>query len=995
MRDQRTAERRQVTILNADIVNSTKLVGQLDPEELMGIMQEYFDSCRSVVEEFHGVLAGFTGDGFEAYFGYPVAREDYAVEALNAAIQIGRLLAERHSTLPFDCRIGVATGHVAVDQPGIVGLGRNVLAFGSTPTLAARLQQLAKPGSILVDHATMRLCEKQVSFRDVGPVRLKGFELDHELWEVIEPRPLGRRFTLAGLSAYVGRGAELQLLLSRWQSVLAGEGQVVLLHGEAGIGKSRLVYELQKSLPRNSGTILQFQCVSQFTSTPLHPWITSVQRFGNILHGDSAEVRVAKIAQYLGGKLGFADEVVATCASLLGLAPSHDGDSKEQSLLSMARLQDALVRYLITSSRKTPLFILVEDIQWSDASTMNLLHSLVELMRGERILLIMTSRSDKVPIFSSSHVTSLSLVKLSSSAVMELITHLASSRRHNLDHSVAEEIRNRSDGNPLFVEELTRHYIELAKGGRLRSDRAGSNHSVPDVLQGSLMERIDKASRCKETAQLASVIEREFDHEILAALSEEEEDNIVQQHLDILTELQIIHRMTHGARTTYQFSHALLRDAIYSSLLNPVRRSVHRNVAEYFAHDRGDVQNAPPEVIAYHYERAEDHENAFRYWLEAGQQALRAGATSEAADLFSKAGGMAALIGEREDNLGDLAVMYLSHGLALNASRGAGADPLSYFRKAEELSARLGNTELAAEALDWQFGLYFNAGQLTASMAPALKMKQLGSDLDDRTAIAGGCQGLGMAQFMLGNFLEARKEFEFGLKANEGHLSGVHCYPSMSLSYLAWTLLVLGDRPAAEMCADRAIESARQESSESSHALATALSNCCYVYQCMGAVDKVYERTAELVEHTRKFGEEMYLKRGTIIRCWADCMSDKGGGNAIEVMNSEIASLLDAGEEIETTFLLGVLAELQIREQRLADAHATLSRAMAIANKNEEKFYLSELYRLKGMLAEVDPDRFAPADGSDYLAMAYKTAREQHAQAWIDRLPRQQLEAAS
>jgi predicted ATPase len=254
------------------------------------------------------------------------------------------------------------------------------------------------------------------------------------------------------------------------------------------------VYELQKSLPRNSGTILQFQCVSQFTSTPLHPWITSVQRFGNILHGDGAEVRVAKIAQYLGGRLGFADEVVATCASLMGLAPSHDRDPKEQCLSSMAGLQDALVRYLITSSRKTPLFILVEDIQWSDASTLNLLHSLVELMRGERILLIMTSRSDKVPIFSSSYVTSLSLVKLSSSAVMELIAHLTSSRRHDLDHSVAEQIRNRSDGNPLFVEELTRHYIELARGGGLRADRARSNHSVPDVLQGSLMERIDKAS---------------------------------------------------------------------------------------------------------------------------------------------------------------------------------------------------------------------------------------------------------------------------------------------------------------------------------------------------------------------------------------------------------------------------------------------------------------------------------------------------------------------
>jgi tetratricopeptide (TPR) repeat protein len=331
----------------------------------------------------------------------------------------------------------------------------------------------------------------------------------------------------------------------------------------------------------------------------------------------------------------------------------------------------------------------------------------------------------------------------------------------------------------------------------------------------------------------------------------------------------------------------------------------------------------------------------------------------------------------------------LSHGIALNASRGVRADPLSYFRKAEELSARLDNAELTLETLDWQFGQHFNAGELIASMSPALKMKRLGSDLNHPMAVASGCQGLGMAKFILGNFLEARNEFEFGLKADEGHISGVHCYPSMSQSYFAWTLLVLGDRSAAEIYADRAIESARQESS---HAIATALSNCCYVYQCMGAIGKVYDRISELEEHTKKFGEHMYLKRATIIRCWADCMLGKDG-KSIEIMGSEIVFLLNAGEEVESTFLLGLLADLQIKEQRLVDAHATLDRALAIANKNAERFYLSELYRLKALLAEIDPERFASAH--DYLALAYRTAKEQHAQAWMERLQRHPLRAAS
>ncbi len=970
-----------MTILNADIVNSTELVDRLDPEEIMGIMQRYFDTCGAIVAKHHGVMAGFTGDGFEAYFGYPIASEDYAVEALNAAVEVVRLLGERSGHLPFDCRLGVATGHVVVDRQGVLVLGRNILAFGPIPTLAARLQQLADPGRVIVDHATMKLCENRFSFRRVGPVKLKGFESDHDIWEVVEPRLPGRRFTLTGPSPYVGRGPELQLLASRWRSVLTGEGQIVLLHGEAGIGKSRLVYEFQRSLPRSDGTVLQFQCLNQFTSTPLHPWINSVQRFANILQSDNADQRLAKIDAYLDGRLGFSKDVVAACASLMGLAPTMERDPKEQSPLGMAGLQGILVDHLIASSRKAPLLVLVEDIQWCDASTMNLVQSLIETMHGERIMLVMTSRSDKLPVFSSPNVTSLSLAKLSGRAVMELISNLASSRWYNLDQTAAEQIRNRSDGNPLFVEELIRHHIELAEGDDLDADVAHQDHSVPDVLQGSLMERIDKAGRCKETAQLASVIDREFDPEILATLSDDSGET-VRQHLDTLVELQIVDRTTHGTRVVYHFCHALLRDAVYSSLISPVRRRAHRKVAEYFARGRGDVRNVPSEIIAYHYERAEDHENAFRYWLAAGQHALRTGATAEAADLFSKAGRMAGLIGERPDNLQDLASMYLSHGLALNASRGAGADPLSYFRKAEELSARLDNTELTLEALDWQFGLHFNAGGLIASMSPALKMKQLGSSLNHRVAIASGCQGLGMAQFMLGNFLEARKEFEFGLKANEGHISDEHCYPSMSLSYYAWTLLVLGDRSAAEQCADRAIESARREGP---HALATALSNCCYVYQCMGAVEQVYELTAELMEHTKRFGEQIYLRRGTITRCWADCISGRRT-KSIETISDEIDFLLKAREEIETTYLLGVLADLQIRERRFVEAHASLNRAINIASRNQERFYLAELYRLSAVLADIDPGRFSAPDGSDYLAMARKIADEQHAQAWIARL---------
>jgi tetratricopeptide (TPR) repeat protein len=343
---------------------------------------------------------------------------------------------------------------------------------------------------------------------------------------------------------------------------------------------------------------------------------------------------------------------------------------------------------------------------------------------------------------------------------------------------------------------------------------------------------------------------------------------------------------------------------------------------------------------------------------------------------------MAGSLAEAPEILDDLTTLNLSYGLALNYSRGVAANPLKYFRRAEELSTKLGNTELTLEALDWQFGLHFNAGELTSSKAPAEKIKQLGLNLNHPTAIAGGCQGLGMAKFMLGHFREAREEFELGLRAAGERVSGAHCYPSMSLSYLAWTLFVLGNTSDAMICADRAIESARQESS---HALATALSNCCYVYQCVGDIDKIHERTAEAVEYTRRHGEQMYLRRAIIIRSWADCITGNDD-RIIQTITDHIDFLLRSKEEIEVTFLLGILADTQIKYERYWDAQASLHRALEIAKNNQENFYLSELFRLKARLTQIDAENFSPEDGTDFLAKARQIAESQHAKAWLDRL---------
>ncbi len=972
-----TAERRQVTILHVDIVNSTALVDELDPEEHMRLMQSYLSSCKTIVDEFHGTLAGYTGDGFEAYFGYPNAREDAAPEAVNAAIRIGEMLAE-DSVFPFDCRIGIATGRVVVDQPGIRDVGRNLLAFGAIPHLAARLEQSADPGHVLVDRPTKKLCEHKFDFRSIGSVHLKGFAEDFEVFELGKPLQPGHRFSSSHLSPYVGRRAELQLLVSRWQSAVGGDGQVVVVLGEPGIGKSRLVHELQRTLAIDDTTIVKFQCLNQFTATPLHPWIHSVERFSNVLHDDTAAVKQAKISTYLKETLSFTPDVIGMAMRLMGLSQERSSiDYSPKQMLS--GLQNTLVDHLLGCARSTPLFVLVEDMQWADASTRTLLQSFVELIGAEKVMLVMTTRPEDAPTFRPPYVTTLSLTKLDGHSVMELIARLSATRLPNLSDSISEKIKQSSGGNPLYVEQLTEHYLELPTSAEADISAFEQDDLVPNLLQGSLMERIDKAGRSKEAAQLASVIGKDFDLDILTALSENAPD-VVQRQLNELADLKILVRFRQGERDTYEFSHALLRDAVYSSLLRTARREMHLKIAHHFS--RHGAQNVPPEIIAHHFECSDDRRNALHYWLAAGQHALRTGATDESAKLLGKALKMAGSLAEAPEILDDLTTLNLSYGLALNYSRGVAANPLKYFRRAEELSTKLGNTELTLEALDWQFGLHFNAGELTSSKAPAEKMKQLGLNLNHPTAIAGGCQGLGMAKFMLGHFREAREEFELGLRSAGERVSGVHCYPSMSLSYLAWTLFVLGNTADAMICADRAIESARQESS---HALATALSNCCYVYQCVGDIDKIHERTAEAVEYTRRHGEQMYLRRAIIIRNWADCITGNDD-RIIQTITDHIDFLLRSKEEIEVTFLLGILAETQIKYERYWDAQASLHRALEIAKNNQENFYLSELFRLKARLTEIDSENFSPEDGTDFRAMARQIAESQHAKAWLDRL---------
>ena len=984
MKLKETAERRQITVLHCDIVNSTAIVDALDPEDVLAVMESNLSNWVRIVEACRGIFVSYTGDGFHAYFGYPIAREDAAADAVSAGLEVAQMFAKQDNVVQreLECRVGIATGQVVVGRPSVPQIGQHFVAFGSVPTMAARLEQAATPGCVLVDRSTMRLASNQFQFSEIGLVPAKGFSQDVSAWEAVQERRPVRRFNTSDLTPYVNRAHELGMLSDRWQSVMAGRGQVVILEGEPGIGKSRLVYEFEQSLGSHLETAFRFQCSSQNTSTALHPWFHWVLRHGDIRQQDSAETIHAKLDESLHESLGFSQEVVSTSEAVMGVqhadVDQQDGSSSQKVL---SRLQRALVRNIINAAKDAPLYVLVEDVHWMDASTEGLIRLLAARLSRKKVFLMLTCRPQRVPSFDHAHVTKLILGKLEDEAVSELVAKVFKGGDETIDQSALMSTIGKCEGNPLFVEELSKHYLEQKSPDSLAAAQRSRAADLPVLLQASLLERIDAAGEGKEIAQLASVIGREFDRDILVQLAEQPEAD-VDAMLDQLGALGILSPNAFNDRAYFTFRHALLREAVYSSLLSKARETIHLRVARLLVDAR---QTYSAETIARHFEHGGDHSSAFDYWLEAGQHALGSGATTEAVNLLGSALRMTRRLTERDKRLDDLASANLSYALALNASHGVVAEPIKYFRKAEKLAARVNKTEMLLESLDWQFGMQFNAGELGAARLPAQKIKRLGVALDDSRALASGSQGLGMVYFMRGELTKARREFEQGLEAAADYVSGVHCFPSMSLSYLAWTYFVLGQYSKASSSAKRAIASARQESAESAHALATALSNCAYVFQCLGDVESVYDCSAELVEHARKHGELMYLKRGTMTRQWADFVSGIED-HSIEAIHDHIELLLESKEEIEVTFHLGVLADLQIRKGRYEDALSSIDRALKIAHKNDEFFYVAELYRLKAHVLNVGPKALSSQDDADYIAMAKATAQAQKAKAWLDKL---------
>jgi class 3 adenylate cyclase len=709
----RTAERRQLTVVFCDMVGSTALSGKLDPEELYELNREYQIVCTDAITREGGHVAQYLGDGLLAYFGYPAAHEDDAVRAARAGLGIVAAVSKLQKSLHV--RVGIHTGLAVVEQLYGQRDSAAIAITGETPNITSRLQAIAEPDTVVVSEATHRLIEGFFVCRSLGKPPLKGVARPFELFVVLDESGIQSRFERAvvtGLTPFVSRERELELLLRSWGHVCAGSGQVVLLSGEPGIGKSRLMRVLKERTTTAAVAELGIRCSQYYQNSALYPVITFLQRLFQFQPGDDPEAQYDKLEKTLRTPGLDLPENVPLFADLLSLPATERYPSlRLNPERQKQRTLEAIIDWLLKVAERTPIRIIVEDVQWSDPSTLELLSQLIERIPQARLFLAAVFRSDFVPPWRSQpRIQALNLERLSRPATESMTRSIA--RGKVLPEHVLAEIGAKTEGVPLFVEELTRMILE---SGMLRelSDRyelIGSLPSltIPSTIYESLMARLDRLGTAKEVAQLAATIGKEFSYELLQTVSPLDEAKLTGA-LNKLVDAELLEQRLRPPRTYYNFRHALIRDAAYESLLRSRRRQYHGHIAEALEKHFPETIEKQPELLAYHFAEAGLIEQAVPFFQRAGQRAFQRSDSQEAIRHLKKGLELVRVLPETPQQMQQELLLLTALAPALTATKGFAFNEIeTVLARAHKLCQRLDASPQVFLVL-WQLWLLYLA----------------------------------------------------------------------------------------------------------------------------------------------------------------------------------------------------------------------------------------------------------------------------------------------
>ena len=743
------AERRQLTIMFCDLVGSTALSTRFDPEDMQEIVGAYHRCCADLIVKAGGFVARYMGDGVLAYFGYPQAHEHDAERAVRAGLALVEAVPKLKTAAgaPLQVRVGIATGIVVVGDLIDAETTQEHEVVGETPNLAARLQALAEPGTVVISSSTHRLTGGLFDYRDLGPVALKGFAETVPVWQALGASAAESRFEALRASAtpLVGRGEEIDLLLRRWEQAKGGEGSVVLLSGEPGIGKSRIAETILERLSGEPHTRLRLFCSPHHQDTALYPSITQLERAAGFRRDDTDEQRLTKLEAVLALAANDLGEAVPLLAGLLSIPT---GDRYPALDLTPQKRREKTLRALVAQveglAARQPVLLVVEDAHWADPTSLELFELIVERASSLPLLAIVTFRPEFVPPWvGRPQVTLISLNRLPRRLRAEMIAHVTGGKV--LPQEIADQITDRTDGVPLFIEELTKAVVEsgllVEAGDRYVATGPVTALAIPTSLQESLLARLDRLAPTSDVAQIAAALGRQFSHELIsavAAMPRQQLDDALAQ----LVNAELIFRRGTPPDAEYTFKHALVQEAAYGTLLRSRRQQIHARIAATLEDQFPDIVVAQPALLARHCAEAGLAEKAVVYWLKAGQQALARSATTEAAAQLRK--GLDALDGlpdgpgRRQQELD----LQLALGHALIATKGHSAPEVGEsFARARALAEQIDRPEYVWRVFFGQWTFHRNRGEYQLALALAEQVEKIGEARNDVSGAMGGSLG--------------------------------------------------------------------------------------------------------------------------------------------------------------------------------------------------------------------------------------------------------------
>ena len=722
------AERRQVTVMFSDLVGSTALSVRMDPEDLREVMSAYQKCVAETVQHFGGFVAKYMGDGVLIYFGYPQAHEDDAERAVRAGLELVAAVGALKTHVPLQARVGIATGLVIVGDLIGSGSSQEQAIVGETPNLAARLQAAAEPNSVVIAESTRKLLGNLFELEDLGTQDLKGIAGPVRAWTAVRQSSVESRFEAfhaSGLTELVGRDEELELLLRRWSKAKSGEGQVVLLTGEAGIGKSRLTAALLERIAAEPNTRLRYFCSPQHIDNALYPIISQMERAAGFTHNDTAQAKLDKLDAVFAPSFTPPRDA-ALLAEMLSLP--NDGRHPTLELSPQQRRQktlEALTAQVEALSRSNPIIMQFEDVHWIDPTSLEALGRTVDRLRTLDVLLVITCRPEfDPPWIGRPYVTAITLNRLAEREIAAMIDRIVGNKP--LPASVRHDIIERADGVPLFVEEMTKAVLEAEGEDAVERTVAAApspSANVPASLHASLMARLDHLGTAKAVAQIGAVIGREFSHALLREVAGEPEA-VLSVAIDRLVAAGLVFRQGVPPHATYLFNHALVQDAAYQSLLKSRRQQHHARVAEVLEAQFSTA--VEPGLVAYHFTQAGRIEQATDYWLKAGQRAMQRSANIEAERHLRV--GLDLLAGLPETTARHQREITLQNtlGVSLMPTRGFGnPEVAAAFDRAAEISARVGDDRGLFIALRGKGQYHMISGNLRTARDDARRILEL------------------------------------------------------------------------------------------------------------------------------------------------------------------------------------------------------------------------------------------------------------------------------